>query len=257
MHFSLETFELTFALASIATAIGAFSGGGLSLILLPFLIFSFSDQEPYLTLLTASKIGALTMSAVAAIFHRTRHVQSTRFLAWVTTGGVLGTALGTYLLQYLLEARSIAFLLAFIMVAAAVLLIRSPKGLANRDDIPSLKECIIGSLFIFVVYIFNGIFGGTGIFLTMFCIVALRMGTIQAVAYSMTSSAIVNVLHTLYLVPVAPPPIDIAFGVIVGTTLGTTIGTYVQYLKGNRVVKIATSVLLVFMATKVLMKTLG
>lgn len=243
---------LGFLASTLATLIGAFAGGGVSLILFPLLLM-FAPGT-YASLLTTNKVSATIMTLVSGKIHHSRN-KIDKFLLWILIiFGILGTAIGTYLVQFQLNEDLFKQILAITLLTAAIYLFFSKKsglglGKPKKFEGPLVLLTILFALFINVL---NGLFGGTGIFTTIFLVAVFQLPFIQAVAYSSISNVVINVIQTGYLLSTEPiDPILAAFVALGGLT-GSYIGTHLQYLKGNTWVKAASISMMVLIATRII-----
>ncbi len=223
--------------ATFSSFVGAFSGGSSSLILLPMLL-SISPQG-YIPLFTVTKVGATLLTLTASRIHLKRNQLSRAMLGVLITSAVIGTAIGTYVLQFKTNETLFKELLSITLIFTAVyFFFAKDLGLQNDRERPiSQKLLILTFFFSLVVNILNGIFGGTGIFITIFFVAFFRMRFITAIAYSIIMYAVVNVLQTTYLMLSTPFSHALAIAVALGAIAGSQLGTHAQYLKGNAWVK--------------------
>ena len=124
-------------------------------------------------------------------------------------------------------------------------------GLQEKRKITPYVHCE-AAIFCFSFSILNGIFGGTGIFITIYFIAALRMSFLEAMLYVMPSFAIVNTLQTVYLLSTEWVEWRLTLMVILGSILGGWIGTHLQYLKGNLWIKRAAVLVMFIIGCKTL-----
>lgn len=224
-------------LSMFSALVGAFSGGGSSFILFPLLLVA--APASYISLLAITKIMATVMAVVSARVHITKSHLNWKLFSVITIVSIIGTGVGTYLVQYRLYEQLYKMILGVALITTAVYLyVRKEKGLGkgNIKDL-SLSVYIHIIVFCFLTSVFNGLFGGTGIFLTTYFVIYLGMPFILAIAYTMISYSIVNGIQTAYLLYVAPFDVRLAIMVLVGAFFGAWIGTQLQYLKGNVWVK--------------------
>ncbi len=223
--------------ASFSSFVGAFSGGSSSLILLPILL-TISPQG-YIPLFTVTKVGAMLLTLTASHIHLKRNQLSRAMLIVLVVSAIIGTAIGTYVLQFKTNETLFKQLLSFTLIFTAIYLFTAKDlGLQNNRERPLTRNLLIFTfLFSLAVNILNGIFGGTGIFITIFFVAFFRMRFITAIAYSIIMYAVVNVFQTAYLMITTAFSPALAFAVAIGAITGSHLGTHAQYIKGNTWVK--------------------
>lgn len=239
-------------IALLATILGSFSGGGSSLILFPLLLAFVPDS--YISLLIISKISASVMTATSGGMHLQKASMNKKILFSLIFSGLLGTALGTYFLQYQFNENLFRnILVVFIFLTAFYILFARDKGLnSDKERKFNLKTGILISIFSFLTNILNGIFGGTGLFMTVFLVVFLRMSFIKAIGYTMIMYAVLSSVQAVYLGLTEEFNYMLALAVMAGALVGGFFGTKMQYLKGNLWVKNAAVVMLFAIGIKML-----
>lgn len=239
-------------LALLSTIIGSFSGGGSSLILFPLMLMFFNDT--YISLLIVSKISAVVMTFAASRLHFKKISFDFKLMLFLTIGGLMGTAFGTYLLQYRFNEILFERFLAIILIIVGLYIFFSKKtGVHDGKKDFGIKILLISAVFSFFINVLNGMFGGTGIFLTIYLVSVLKMNFIRAIAYTMFNYAILSSSQVVYLAITENFNIKLALAVIIGATLGGSLGTHLQYLKGSLWVKRAAVVMLLAIGTKMLL----
>lgn len=228
-------------IALFATLIGSFAGGATSLIMFPLiLMFAVND---YMDALTANKIATMFMTIAASKIHFGKRKINKKLFAVLLLSGLLGTAIGTYIVQY--QLNEVLFMrilsIALIVTGLYVLSMGKEKGVRSRiHNKINLKILLIAAIFSTAINILNGIFGGTGLFLTLFFVLFLKMTFIESMIYTMPVYAIINVFQTTYLAHITDiiheNPL-LAITMACCGLLGGIIGTNLQYLKGNVWVK--------------------
>lgn len=239
-------------LAFFATVVGSFSGGGSSLILFPILLTFFN--ESYIALLIISKLSASVMTFAASRMHFKQNKFEFRLMKYLLIGGVLGTALGTYFLQYHFNQLLFEKMLGTVMIAVGFyMFFAKDKGLeAGNEKILDNKMLVVSAIFSFIINVFNGLFGGTGLFLTIYLVTVVRMGFIRAIAYTMFNYAVLSSIQVVYLAFMESFSWQLAVAVMIGALAGGSIGTKLQYLKGNLWVKRAAVVMMLVIGTEML-----
>lgn len=239
-----------FFAAVTASLVGAFSGGGSSLIILPLLLMISGGQ--YVAMLTVTKINGLAMTLVSGRIHFGRHNINWRLFTVINVFGLLGTALGTYLVQFQPNEELFKNIMGFVLLMTAIYIIYSRKlGSITGEHLVLNKEIyIMTAIFSFFLNILNGIFGGTGIFLTFFLVAFVGMSFIRAVAYTMISYALINIFQTGYLVLTVNFDYLLGFVILIGSLVGSWLGTHLQYLKGDVWVKRATVTVMILIGVK-------
>ena len=235
-----------------ANLVSAFSGGGNSLILLPLLLLTTTGT--YAGSLTIAKISATIMTMVSGKMHWKRNLIDRKLLVVLTLAGVIGTTIGTYFLQYHFNEALFKKLLAIILLLTALYLVFSKKQnqVKSSRRMMTTKALIICACFTLIIDILNGIFGGTGIFLTIFLVTYLEMNFVEAIAYTMLSCLIINIIQVSYLIFTEPVSIALTIGVMIGAFAGSWLGTHLLYLKGKRWVKLACILMMVLIGLKML-----
>lgn len=244
----METINLAIGLLSslLSSVVGSFAGGGSSLILFPLLLLF--AQGTYASLLTANKISATFWVGISGYMHWKRNSLDMRLIVMLIIAGLLGTALGTYFVQYQLNELLFKRILAGVLLCTSIYLMTVPKkGLEKIPQKPIRGWWLAATvLFSCLINILNGMFGGTGIFITLWLVIVFGMTFMEAIPYTIVSYAIINIPHTAWLVATEPVEPWLVAGVIFGAIVGSWTGTKLLYLKGNKWVKIAAvSVMLV------------
>ncbi len=247
----MQLFLTGFGASFFASVIASFAGGGSSLLLLPILLFTVPGS--YASLLTTTKVSASTMTLVSAFIHSNKQRVKISLLVLFIFFGLLGTGIGTYLVQYHPQEELFELLLAFTLLFTATYLFFSGKlGIEHPKELHlSKKEWIVAAVFTLLINILNGLFGGTGILMTLFCVAFLRMSFIRAIAYTMLMYVVINILQTTYLIFTERVLMGLTLGSIGGALAGSWIGTHLQYTKGNLWVKRAAIVMMLAVAAKI------
>lgn len=239
-------------LALLATVVGSFSGGGSSLILFPILL-TFFDQS-YISLLIISKLSASVMTFAASRVHFKTNKFEFKLMVYLLVGGVLGTVFGTYILQYHFDQLLFERLLGMVMIAVGFyIFFMKNAGLEHgKERILSNKMLIVSAVFSFIINVLNGLFGGTGLFLTIYLVTVVRMNFIRAIAYTMFNYAVLSSAQVIYLAMTEKFSLNLAIAVTIGALIGGSAGTKLQYLKGNLLVKRAAVVMMLVIGTEML-----
>jgi uncharacterized membrane protein YfcA len=242
-----------FGSAFVASLVASFAGGGSSLLLLPFLLFMAPGS--YASLLTTTKVSATTMTLVSAFVHSNRHKVEATLLSILIVCGLVGTGIGTYLVQYHPNQGLFELLLAAtLLFTASYLLFSKSLGIEHPEKLKlTAVHYLVTALFTLPINILNGIFGGTGILMTLFCVVYLRMTFIRAIAYTMLMYVLINITQTTYLVLTESVLLGLTLSAIGGALIGSWIGTHLQYAKGNVWVKRAAIVMMFVVSVKILL----
>ncbi len=221
------------------------------MILFPLLLMFFG--ETYISLLIVAKISAVVMTFAASRLHFKKNSFDLKLMLFLTIGGLIGTAFGTYLLQYRFDEILFERFLAIILIIVGLYIFFSKNtGVHDGKKNFSIKILIISAVFSFFINVLNGMFGGTGIFLTIYLVSVLRMNFIKAIAYTMFNYAILSSSQVIYLAITENFNVKLAIAVIIGATIGGSLGTHLQYLKGSSWVKRAAVVMLLAIGTKML-----
>jgi len=227
-------------IAIFSTVVGSFSGGATSLIMFP-LILMFAVGN-YMDAFTVNKIGTLFMTIAASQIHSQKHKVNIKLFVTLLISGLIGTAIGTYIIQYELnEALFKQILSACLIIMGAYLFFAKNKGVHAREHRKiGVFALVIAALFSTFINVLNGIFGGTGMFLTLFFVLFLKTTFIESMIYTMPVYAIINVFQTSYLsytTNIFERYPLLALTMACCGLLGGMIGTNLQYLKGNVWVK--------------------
>ncbi len=223
----------------ISTLIASFAGGGSSLIMFP--LFLEITSESYASLLTTTKIGATTMTLTSAKIHSGKNKINKALLATITIFALLGTGIGTYFVQYKPNEELFKTILSTTLIFTAFYILAS-KNIGIKDSKQrkiTPPTLILTAIFSLLLNILNGLFGGTGILLTLFLVIFIGLSFIKAIALSFFSYSIVNIIQTSYLALTEEFNIPFTILVVTGALIGAQIGTKLQYLKGNKWVKFA------------------
>ena len=235
-----------------ASLIAAFSGGGLSLLLMPVLLLLTS--HPYVSLLTISKTSATLMTLISSRIHLSKGRLDWIFLSWIGSAQIVGTAFGTYLVQYRFNQSLFTQMLGWTVLLTSVYLFFAKRIGSGEHEQRAISPAIYvsGMVFCALVSVLNGLFGGTGIFITIYFVVALRLTFIQAMAYSMPTFAMANVVQTSYLLLTEWVEWRLMLTVVIGSVIGSWWGTRLQYLKGDLWVRRAAIAVMFAIGCKVL-----
>jgi len=227
-------------IAIFATMTGSFSGGATSLIMFPLIMmFVMSD---YMDALTVNKIATVFMTIAASKIHYKRLKINIPLFVTFLISGLIGTAIGTYIIQYYPNDTLFKQILAASLIGMGVYMFFSKdKGVRPRDHRKiGWKVLVAAFIFSLGINVLNGIFGGTGLLMTLFFVLVLKTTYIESMIYTMPVYAIINVIQTTYLVHttgvVFKYPL-LAITMACCGLLGGIIGTNLQYLKGNTWVK--------------------
>lgn len=242
------------ALAFLGMIVSAFAGGGGALLMLLALLWVF-PEVPYLSMLTIAKVAAAVMTATAGFLHYEKQPINWRFLGLgVIIPGTLGVLASTYILTNWMDpewmVQVIPYLVLFIGLA---LLLDWKKGLGGeKERSMSVHHTLVSALFFFVLNVANGAVGGLGILATAYMVSYMRMSFLRATAYVMISGVFINTIQSSYLLWTVDVDLGLMAWVCFGSLLGAFAGTKLQYLKGNRYVKIAAVTLMFGMGMKML-----
>ena len=219
--------------AACAGLISAFSGGGYSFVLFPMLLLFIPGA--YAATLAVTKVGTVALSLTSGKIHLSRHQFNRNLLIILVISGLVGTAIGTYLIQYHLQEVLYKKILSCVVISSACyLLISKNKGLGVENE-TKITSGILLITFISIgsISILNGLFGGTGILMTLYMVAVLRMSFIRSTAHMMLSAIPLNIVQTGYLLITEPFRLDLLVAIFVGSIMGSWCGTRLQYLKGN------------------------
>ncbi|MBU1151280.1 sulfite exporter TauE/SafE family protein [Patescibacteria group bacterium] len=240
-------------IAIFSTLVGSFSGGGASMMMFPLLLMFV--ESSYLPALVLSKIAATAMTMSAARIHVGRHLVNWRFFLVLLVAGFLGMGLGTYLVQYQLNEVLFKGILGMLLLGTSGYLLFSRSGLglhAGHERGFGFWVMVLGALAAFVINVLNGMFGGTGVFLTLYLVLFMRMTFIHSMIYVMPTFALISFIQTIYLMGTVS--FDWKIGIVMGIAglSGGFLGTRLQYLKGNMWVKRASVLVMLLIGGKVL-----
>lgn len=240
--------------AAFSSLIGAFAGGGSSLLMFPLLGELLTGT--YAQHLAITKASAAVLCSTSGKIHIGKNKISKKLLGTLTGFGLVGTAIGTYLVQYQLNETLFKGILATVLLCVAIYLLFTKKIGINNQKVREIswQSLVIVAGFSTVLSILNGLFGGTGIFTSIFLVLFFRFTFIQAAAYTMASYALINIIQSGYLIFTEKPPFVLVVAVIGGSFLGAYFGTKFQYLKGNLWVKRASIAIMFLMAARIFMQ---
>lgn len=249
----LYSFLSGFISALIAAVISSFAGGGSNLILFPLLLLISGGT--YAASLGIAKASASVLTIVAGNVHRKRHTFDLRLLIVIIVSSLLGTAVGTYWLRFHFDEALFKRLLAMILISTAAYLFLSKEKGMNKNAIPAVSrwKLVVTALYVFALNILNSLFGGTGIFLTVFLMGFLGMSFIHAIAFSMISYITVSVIQAAYLLFTEKFDPWLLAGVMLGALVGSWLGTKLLYFKGNRWAKMAAMIMMLIIAVQMLL----
>ena len=241
-----------FFAALIASTIATFIGGASSLILLPVLILLTSGT--FAGLLAVTKANAFLMCLTAVNKHRKRMQFDMKLLWILIIFGLIGTGIGTYFLQYHFNEKFFHILLGIVLIiSAAYLYFKKEVGLhEGHERKMNFKMYTITSFCVLGLNILNGLFGGTGMFTTLFLIVVLRYSYMNAVALGFVSYLAVNFVQAGYLLSTETYSWWLLAGIMGGAILGAHLGTHFLFLKGNKLAKTVGMVVIMILGVKML-----
>jgi len=219
--------------AIFASLVASFSGGGLSLILFPILLMVVPGS--YASVLVISKVSAFAQNLVSGRIHAKKQKIEWDLFLNLTVTGVLGTLFGTYLVQFHLDEKLFKGILGVTLLIVSIYLLFKGKIGVDAEKKPlSPTLHTLTAVFNFSVSILNGLFGGSGIFTTVFLVVVLHRTFLQAIGTTIFVFAIMNLAQLVYLLLIVHLDLAYTFSILVGTIIGSQIGTHLQYLKGNK-----------------------
>lgn len=223
-------------IAIFATMTGSFSGGATSLIMFPLIMMFVMSN--YMDALTVNKIATMFMTIAASRIHYGRLKINVPLFVTFLISGIIGTAIGTYVVQY--YPNDVLFkqiLAAFLILMSVYVFLSKDKGVRPRDHRKiGWKIFVAAFIFSLGINVLNGIFGGTGLLMTLFFVMFIKTTYIESMIYTMPVYAIINIIQTAYLVHttniVFRYPL-LAITMACCGLFGGMIGTNLQYLKGN------------------------
>ncbi len=234
-------------LAFFSALISAFAGGGYSLIFFPMLLHFVPGA--YASHLAVAKLGGLAITVISGQIHYRRNRLDPNLLFTLMMFGLVGTGIGTYLMQYHLNQDLFMGLLGVTLLIGAFYLIIKPEVGHERGSRRKITKKVLAEVaFIAIaVGVLNGLFGGTGIFTTLYLVFIFRISFRKAIAYTMLSYLFVNLFQVSYLI--ATEPINPLYAVLVvgGAAFGGWAGTHLQYIKGSTWIKSAAIAIMVFL----------
>lgn len=242
-------------IAIFSTVVGSFAGGATSLIMFPLLMMFISNN--YLDALTADKIATVFMTIAASKIHFGRKKVNLSLFIVLIVFGLIGTAIGTYLVQYKLNEALFKAILSTCLIGMGIYLFLSKGKGVNRGNerVIDFKALVITAIFSIGINVLNGLFGGTGMFLTLFFVLFFKITFIESMVYTMPVYAIINIFQTSYLaystnIIERAPLLAITMGCC--GLLGGIIGTNLQYLKGNVWIKRVAVLVMIIIGVKTL-----
>lgn len=177
-----------------------------------------------------------------------------RLMKYLLVGGLLGTVLGTYFLQYHFDQLLFERLLGTVTIAVGIytFFLKNTGLEAGKEKTLTTNMLVVSAIFSFLINVLNGLFGGTGLFLTIYLVSVLRMSFIRAIAYTMFNYAVLSSAQVIYLVMTEKFSLNLAVAVMIGALIGGSVGTKLQYLKGNLWVKRVAIVMMLVIGTEML-----
>ncbi len=228
----------------LAAVIGAFAGGGYVLTMFPIFLLMFPGS--YAGHLALVKMGALAITVLGGQIHFRKSSIKWKILGPLTVGGFFGTGIGTYLIQYQLNEDLFKTLLGFTLLIGAFYLIIKKEIGHERTHRRKINWRVILEVFIYAmgIGVLNGLFGGVGIFTTLYLVFIFGLAFRTAIAYTMLSYLIVNGSQTAYLLTTETIDPYLALYLVIGAGLGGFLGVHLQYTKGSKYIKYVTITLL-------------
>ncbi len=239
-------------MAVFSTITASFAGGGASMIMFPLIMMFLGCG--YLPALTVTKVAATLMTYSSVFIHSKRSKINWDLMLTLVIAGLFGTSFGTYLVQYQLNEELFKGILGVSLLVSVVYLLFSRnlginKTQKRKIDLPVL---IVTTIFALFINVLNGLFGGVGIFLTLYLVAFMRMTFIESMIYTMLSFAVISTFQTFYLVMEVDFSWTLALFVALGGLFGGILGTKLQYLKGNLWVKRAAILVMLAVGVRVL-----
>lgn len=231
----------------VAAVIGSFAGGGYVLMMFPLLLMTVPGS--YAGHLAVVKLGALAITVMAGQLHFRKSRIRWEILRPLTVGGLFGTAIGTYLIQYHLNEELFRTLLGFALLIGAFYLIIQKELGHEKNHHRKITFRVLMEVFIYAmgIGVLNGMFGGVGIFTTLYLIFMFGLGFRAAIVYTMLSYLIANGLQTGYLIATETIDAHLALWLVLGAGIGGWAGAKLQYNKGEKYIKYVTIGLLVIL----------
>jgi uncharacterized membrane protein YfcA len=244
---------ISFFAGFISSMIGSFAGGGSSLIMMPIIIWGLN--APYGSLLAINKMRGSSMTIASTYVHWTKNNINEKLFWVMIVAAMIGTAIGQLSIDFALENNLINPVIGICLIGtAAYLSIKGNIGTeSGRRFAMSKRKYIVSFFAIAAINIINGLVGGTGIFMTVFFVVYLKMSFIRATAHTMLIYSFINSMHAIYLLFTESTSLYLIIAAIIGAWIGSTIGTKFQYLKGNKWVKTGTVSVMVVIAVQMLL----
>jgi uncharacterized membrane protein YfcA len=249
-----ELFTIGGLLSILSSLLSGFAGGGGSLVLLSMLLLIFPDS-PYLMILAATKVNSALVTATSGLVHYEKQKLNWTLIAIATLTGLLGVALSTYLLQHKIDDAWIITLVPLLLILTGLyLLIKKDIGvnISKEREFNSKTYTEMG-IFSFFLSGLNGMIGGLGLLAIPYYVIRLRIPYIKAVAYGMLIGIVIHTLQSGYLIWTEGVDLPLMIGIVFGSMLGAWLGTELQYLKGNRFVKLVSVTVMFGVALQMLL----
>lgn len=191
--------------------------------------------------LAVAKLGGLGITAVSGQIHYRRTRLNPHLLFVLAFGGLIGTGFGTYLIQHHLNEVLFRALLGFsLLIGATYLAIKQQVGKEKGKRRPVTRAVLAeAGIFALGVGVLNGLFGGTGIFTTLYLVFFFHIPFRKAIAYTMLSYLLVNMFQVMYLWATESVNLFLALLIAGGAMAGAYVGTHFQYIKGSAWIKTA------------------
>ena len=241
----MELFLSSFAISLFAIFITSISGGGNNLVLFPLLL-GISPSN-YISTFTVAKVAAAVHSVTSSKIHLKHNTFHKKLLIILIATAILGTSIGTFILENFNNERIFKLILSFILAVSAIYIaVGVPKAETHKKI--NTTELIVAGIFSILINILNGIFGGTGIFLTAFLIIYLQIEFKKALAITAISYLLVNILQAGYLMLTNIFDPILLGGSILGSIAGSLLGTNFIYLKSNQLLKYLSPIMMTVIA---------
>lgn len=214
---------LAFLASGAAALIGTLSRGGSTLLLFPVLLITAPGS--YASLLTGSKLVTSFLHLFAARKGTHRHQAEGLLFLLITGGGMIGAAIGTYFLEFQTNVSFFESLLGVtIIVMGTYLLFGKEIGLVcQRPKTPSLLVLFATFIFSIAINVIDGLYGGVGLFLTVYLVLMLRLSFLCAYVLTALSQGIIHLAQASYLLSSEPIDVALTVAVLFGAMMGSSV----------------------------------
>ncbi len=222
--------------AFLAGFIDSVVGGG-GLIQTPALLITLPHIAVPMIMGTA-KISSIAGSTMSSIQYARKVTFQKKTLLATIIAAMIGAFLGARLIHYLqptIVKPSIFFLLIIVFV---YMLLKKDFGQSKKEWISESKSMLYGSLFGFIVGVYDGFLGpGTGSFLILFFVSAIGFDFLLASAHAKVVNLATNIGAVVYFLSTNNVLWAFALPMAFCNLSGSFFGSRMAMLRGNRFIR--------------------